>query len=99
MTYEIDNYMTHRNDSYMQEMYAKYQRSTVSQLYQIYSTWSERKDNAFHDCVYTQLLFWGYDGKIVTHNIFKFTFGFKCKLNDTVYFVLITKNNTYYMEV
>lgn len=91
--------MTRRNDNYMQEMYAKYQRSVSRAIDQIYNTWSEAKTKAFFECVETQLKLSGYDGRIVTHNIFKFTYGFKCKLGDKVYFVLITKNNTYYMEV
>lgn len=51
-------------------------RSGQTQLYMVYGRYSDAKESAFDYCKELQYALNGFQGAIITHNSFIFTFGF-----------------------
>lgn len=82
--------MTHKN---LNGYVTAYERSTATQLYDVYGKCSTEKHIAFKYCQELMERENGYNGRIVSYNTFAFTFAFQ---NDDNFYV-ITKNYDYYM--
>lgn len=84
------------NKKFMEEAYKSYQASTDTKLRDVYKTWSNKKEEAFENCVKKMTELGGHGLKIVSANGWAFSVGFL--YGDPEKFVLITKDHTREIE-
>jgi len=76
-------------------MYEAYMRATDRRLEDAYGRASERKRAAFRSCVRTLEEMQGYDGRIVSHNTFRFSYAFRYMQDGEERIRYITADNNY----
>ncbi len=83
-----------------QRMINYYNRSNAKNLNDVYGSFSKAKAEAFNMCLAHMHKNNGFDGRICSHNGWKFTFGYKY-VNDLGYTTLcfITPHHTYYITL
>lgn len=65
--------MTHKQ---IYQIIARHAKSNCYTLDDCYKSYSEYKDKAFVDCIFTTDLYNGFNGKIISYNSHIFTYGF-----------------------
>ena len=91
--------MKQSKSTQMKNAYRSYQLSSNTSLWDVYSSWSKEKQEAFEYC---KKLCADYDGKglkIVSANGWMFTCGFMCEIDGKKAFVFITKSANRYMYI
>lgn len=78
---------------------SSYNYSSDTELYHAYDNFSDAKENAFNYCRKLEKDLNGHAGKIVSHNLFQFTYGFFTEYEDKEYFIYITKSADYAIEL
>lgn len=81
-----------------------WQKSRITNLcgnkdYCAYTSASDAKWEAFDDCIARMYDLDGFNGRIITHSVFKFTFGFEYQTDKGIYFYLITPDKEERFEI
>ena len=74
--------------------YEWYKNSTAKTLRDVYGRWSNKKQEAYEDCISFMESLNGHDLKIIGHNCDMFSVGFEYTENGLNYFVYITPTRT-----
>ena len=93
------HHLEYGNPKYISPAFGRYCDSSDERLGQVYDTWSDEKQEAYENTKKIQKELDGYDYRIISHNGWAFTCGFKFKMENVVYFCYITANHTRYIEV
>lgn len=94
--------MTRKSDiAMMMNYYSRYQRSNAAELYQVYGSYSRKKQAALDYCKELQLKYNGFNGKIIGFNSHFFSYGFEFTDAGTgvLCFAFITREHNRYCEV
>lgn len=83
----------------MKNAYRSYQLTSNTNLWHVYTTWSDAKQEAFDYCKKLCAEHNGKGLKIVSANGFMFTCGFICEIDGKEAFVFITKDSNRYMYI
>lgn len=74
-------------------MLDKYNASSASELRQVYYSWSDKKEEAYKNCLVKQSDLGGYDGRITSKSPYKFAYAFRYKdENNQEHLYYITKS-------
>ena len=69
--------MTKKQRGMYEAYQAAFNRGPKTELYQVYGNYSHAKQEALDDCKSLQSKYDGYNGTIVSHNSFVFTYAFE----------------------
>ena len=60
-----------------EQLLDNYNRASATELRQVYGKWSDKKKEAYRNCLVKQSSHNGYDGRICTASGWKFTYAFR----------------------
>ena len=83
----------------MVNAYESYLNSNNCNLDDVYNSYSYEKEQAYKFCLSILRNMNGLRFRIVSHNIYMFTFGFMAVIDDEICFVYVTKTATYYCPI
>lgn len=84
--------MTKTNNKQIKGAYRQYRESGLYTLYDCYNNFSYYKMKAFKYCRELIKQYNGYQGRIISYNIFSFTYGFIGEVEGKKAFIYITKD-------
>lgn len=88
--------MIYTKNQKIQRAYKQWQKSTATDLCDVYGRYSRSKENALDYCRQLAVSLNGSEPVILAHNTFMFTVGFFGELNGKFVFVYVTPMYNYY---
>lgn len=85
--------------SYASKAYNSFCRSSDVELRDVYGRYSRAKENAYEYCRAREREFNSYTGVITGYNIFTFSYAFTGWCDGKEYFIYITKDHDYAIEI